>query len=145
MYVILNDELAHHGIKGQKWGVRRFQNADGTRTAAGKKRRSKEEPDLEKSLDPKVLYKNRDKLSDAELDKKLNRLRKENELKRMSESEKKDNKAAKLAVEIGKDILKGYLVKKGLDYLKNNDTKIVNNVMDKLKKATDKIFLPKFN
>ena len=38
MYAILNDELAHHGIKGQKWGVRRFQNADGTRTAAGKER-----------------------------------------------------------------------------------------------------------
>ena len=30
--------LKHHGIKGQKWGVRRFQNPDGTRTAAGKKR-----------------------------------------------------------------------------------------------------------
>ena len=30
--------LAHHGIKGQKWGIRRFQNADGTRTEAGKKR-----------------------------------------------------------------------------------------------------------
>jgi hypothetical protein len=29
--------LAHHGIKGQKWGVRRFQNPDGTRTALGKK------------------------------------------------------------------------------------------------------------
>ena len=29
--------LIHHGIKGQKWGVRRFQNADGTLTAAGKK------------------------------------------------------------------------------------------------------------
>lgn len=31
-------ELYHHGIKGQKWGVRRFQNADGTLTAVGKKR-----------------------------------------------------------------------------------------------------------
>lgn len=32
------NELYHHGIKGQKWGVRRFQNKDGTRTKAGKDR-----------------------------------------------------------------------------------------------------------
>ena len=31
-------ELYHHGIKGQKWGVRRFQNEDGSLTPAGKKR-----------------------------------------------------------------------------------------------------------
>lgn len=30
--------LIHHGIKGQRWGIRRFQNEDGTRTAAGKAR-----------------------------------------------------------------------------------------------------------
>lgn len=29
--------LAHHGIKGQRWGVRRYQNPDGTLTEAGKK------------------------------------------------------------------------------------------------------------
>lgn len=31
------DFLAHHDIKGQKWGVRRFQNDDGSLTAAGRK------------------------------------------------------------------------------------------------------------
>lgn len=31
-------DLYHHGIKGMKWGVRRYQNKDGTLTAAGKKR-----------------------------------------------------------------------------------------------------------
>lgn len=36
-YMYINS-LAHHGIKGQKWGVRRFQNADGTLTPAGKER-----------------------------------------------------------------------------------------------------------
>ena len=35
-------ELYHHGIKGQKWGVRRFQNPDGSLTPAGRKRVSKE-------------------------------------------------------------------------------------------------------
>ena len=42
--------LAHYGIKGMKWGVRRYQNADGTLTAAGKAR--------EAMLDAKADVKN---------------------------------------------------------------------------------------
>ena len=33
--------IEHHGILGMKWGVRRYQNADGTLTAKGKKRYAK--------------------------------------------------------------------------------------------------------
>lgn len=39
-YIIINGELYHHGIEGQKWGVRRFQNKDGTLTDEGKERYS---------------------------------------------------------------------------------------------------------
>ena len=33
-----NNEMYHHGVKGMKWGVRRFQNKDGSLTNAGRKR-----------------------------------------------------------------------------------------------------------
>lgn len=36
-----SDEIYHHGIPGQKWGVRRFQNPDGSLTSEGRKRYSK--------------------------------------------------------------------------------------------------------
>lgn len=41
-------ELYHHGIRGMKWGIRRYQNKDGSLTNAGKKRRAKLEGELEK-------------------------------------------------------------------------------------------------
>lgn len=52
-FVIVNQnepttELYHYGIKGQKWGIRRFQNPDGTLTAAGRKRYSRTVDSLKK-------------------------------------------------------------------------------------------------
>lgn len=37
----MSTELCHHGVKGQKWGVRRYQNLDGSLTNVGKARRKK--------------------------------------------------------------------------------------------------------
>lgn len=63
------DYLQHWGIKGQKWGVRRFQNEDGTRTEAGKKR--------------EAAARETDSMSDEELRNKVNRLRNEQNYTRM--------------------------------------------------------------
>lgn len=47
----VNGQLFHHGVKGQKWGVRRYRNEDGTLTAAGKKHYGKMSDDkLQKTL-----------------------------------------------------------------------------------------------
>ena len=42
-----NAELYHHGVKGQRWGIRRYQNKNGSLTAYGKKRYAKELAKLE--------------------------------------------------------------------------------------------------
>ena len=55
------DTLTHHGVKGQKWGVRRYYNADGSLTNKGKERVAKEVAKKMQKIDPVKL------MSDDEL------------------------------------------------------------------------------
>ena len=99
-----NVELIHWGIKGMRWGIRRYQKKDGSLTAAGKKRYSNgdENSNIDKesyeegktralkSGSATDVLKYKGDLSSKELEDALQRIRKENELKKISDEEVSD-------------------------------------------------------
>jgi len=83
------DQLYHWGILGQKWGVRRFQNADGSRTAAGKRREAQMNPERVKRSEDYIKSRSDKKkapagLSNEELKKLNERLQLEETFKKLS-------------------------------------------------------------
>lgn len=82
-----NDELIHYGILGQKWGVRRYQNKDGTLTNAGKKRYDSEMDKLKKE---ERILKNKQRTK-AKFDNLESKRKEIDELRKKIDDSKKKN------------------------------------------------------
>lgn len=88
MSELLGEHLEHYGILGMKWGVRRYQNADGTRTEAGKAREAKERKKEKPSYDSgskSWKMKEARNLTDDELNRRNSRLQREKQYRDLTE------------------------------------------------------------
>ena len=106
--------LSHHGIKGQKWGVRRFQLKNGRLTAAGKKRYSEDEEEQKKKAEEESAPKKKpvSEMSDQELREAINRAQLEESYRRYYEPAKQQPEIGlgEKFIQASKDVLKKQVV-----------------------------------
>lgn len=162
------NELYHWGIKGMKWGVRRYQNSDGSLTAAGRKRYTDKDGNLnaagKKKFGNSVKTKTESEaetpkrksvkdMTDDELNKAVIRARQEDEYNRLRPEPKPEVKnatakafAKRLVNEVavpalinsGKNALQKALDKQANELLKD---KVDPNSKEALQKTYDKLKL----
>ena len=160
------NSLKHHGILGMKWGVRRYQNKDGSLTPAGKRKAAKMKDEYAKLTGKRLIRKPTPKsttdtdqngkenvnrkaikdMSDTEVQKRIDRLQKEKQLMGLqndtaSKGEKFVSTVTKqvivpAAVDAGKRMLTDWFVKQGSELLGLN-AKEVKSTHDQLKEEME--------
>lgn len=156
------DELYHHGVLGQRWGFRRYQNADGTLTPAGRRRANKLAEQYAKVTGKKLIVKKKSvqgnekqkpktisEMSDQEIQQKINRINLENTYKKLLSQQpqnmKKISRGKAFVNNIKKNVISPALTDAGRTLLgnlikkKGNDLIYGNNKSDPAKEYEKKI------
>ena len=137
------DVLYHWGIKGMKWGVRRYQNPDGSLTAAGKKRYTNPDGSLTEKgkkkfgdsvkSDAEIPKRKTVKdMTDEELDKAINRARKEDEYNRLRpepKAETKNENYKKLMTKVVNEMIVPAVIQSGRNALQKALDKQANDLL----------------
>ena len=140
---IRDDDLYHWGIKGMKWGVRRYQNPDGSLTAAGKKRYTNPDGSLNEKGKKKFgdsvksdaetpKRKTVKDMTDEELDKAIARAKKEDEYYRLRPEPKVETKGEnykKLMSKVVNDMIVPAVIQSGKNALQKALDKQANELL----------------